>query len=152
MCENQGLITDFTDFHMFTSMKEDRNPKVEASEGSDTKILDLESSKNKSISKLYKCDLHQNSQNDEGDLHHCESFLGEEIVGQVCEKVFRKRLRDSSGSSLTNLNKSKSFSPKRKKRHYELETDPVVLARRQKQIDYGKNTIGYDKYIQSIPK
>ena len=32
------------------------------------------------------------------------------------------------------------------------ETDPVVFARRQKQIDYGKNTEGYAKYLKLQPK
>lgn len=32
------------------------------------------------------------------------------------------------------------------------ETDVLILARRQKQIDFGKNTIGYEKYLEQVPK
>jgi len=32
------------------------------------------------------------------------------------------------------------------------ETDPVTLARRQKQIDYGKNTPEYAAYLEQVPK
>ena len=34
----------------------------------------------------------------------------------------------------------------------EKETDPNKLAQRQKQIDLGKNTVGYDRYVQDKPK
>jgi len=34
----------------------------------------------------------------------------------------------------------------------EKETDEHRLAQRQKQVDYGKNTIGYQKYVDQIPR
>ena len=34
----------------------------------------------------------------------------------------------------------------------EMESDPVILQRRQKQIDYGKNNLHYDNFIQKVPK
>lgn len=36
--------------------------------------------------------------------------------------------------------------------NFERETDPVVLARRSKQIEYGKNTPEYFNYMNAVPK
>lgn len=59
-------------------------------------------------------------------------------------KNLRDRLRtesSSSGGSSNTLRQNREF-----------ETDNAVLERRQKQVDYGKNTVGYENYLSEIPK
>ncbi|XP_058062473.1 histone RNA hairpin-binding protein [Anopheles bellator] len=54
--------------------------------------------------------------------------------------------RESSSSGASSQNSG------RNKQTVEFETDEAVLSRRQKQIDYGKNTLGYTNYIEKVPR
>ncbi|ETN64047.1 replication-associated histone mRNA stem loop-binding protein [Anopheles darlingi] len=58
---------------------------------------------------------------------------------------FRLRTESSSSSGASSQNSGR-------RQILEYETDEAVLARRQKQIDYGKNTLGYTNYIEQVPR
>ncbi|XP_038070724.1 uncharacterized protein LOC119739750 [Patiria miniata] len=54
---------------------------------------------------------------------------------------------DGSNEDQENVKVNMNAQPKK-----EYETDETVIVRRQKQIELGKNTLGYDHYLRQIPK
>lgn len=120
------------------SINSSREIEIEFNDSENEKKFDklIESSKIKSP---FKRRLSNEKLKDDKDINDQDEKRTKREDELSPTKRYRK---DSSGSS----SNGSSFANR------EVETSRDILDRRQKQIDYGKNTLGYDNYIMKVPK
>ncbi|XP_049611961.1 histone RNA hairpin-binding protein isoform X1 [Syngnathus scovelli] len=65
---------------------------------------------------------------------------------------YRRRILAAEVTQRERKTSSGSSSSCDSKEGENIEMDEAVLVRRQKQINYGKNTLAYDRYVKEVPK
>jgi len=79
--------------------------------------------------------------------------LKESPLKKVCGRGFQDQdLRERVRKTIAGAGDGREQVHLVNRKHVERETDEEVLARREKQISYGKNTMSYDTYLKAVEK
>ncbi|XP_072291557.1 histone RNA hairpin-binding protein isoform X2 [Eucyclogobius newberryi] len=88
-----------------------------------------------------------------GPVSRCATDWGSLVEdSEMRRDVQRRRILGSDAAHRERKASSGSSGSCDSREGENMETDEAVLLRRQKQINYGKNTLAYDRYINEVPK
>ncbi|GAM28705.1 hypothetical protein SAMD00019534_118810 [Acytostelium subglobosum LB1] len=91
----------------------------------------------------YPCSNSSNSNNNNNNNNRSNHYNPYRKNSSTGESGNNRQSKESPACELVNLPTIVAVQK---------ETDQAKLKARQKEIDYGKNTIGYDKYLEAVPK
>lgn len=147
--DDLSLTSFMNNVHMVTPVKQEHDDKTLTFDEDTICSPFVKEEWNKTLDKKPK-ELVCKEENLKKDLQHAKRRLTSESESVITDPVSPERVNkvNKISSEHTNIHDCVA-SPKVR---LERETDALILARRQKQIDFGKNTIGYVKYLEQVPK
>ena len=75
-----------------------------------------------------------------------------QTIGQHIAKTQQHPLAKRRGGDASSDNEASTTTNNSKTQQLEIETDHHRLSQRQKQLDIGKNTVAYERYLVAVPK
>ncbi|KAG5672586.1 hypothetical protein PVAND_002702 [Polypedilum vanderplanki] len=161
MCEQQNQSwldmldssnSSIEDIKNISKGKETREFKIQIFDSKNEKKFDKLVNEKKLKSPFKRRHSNDKLNNDDEENTEKKMKPDNDDIDQKNSRGLKQKFRNDSTSTSDSSSNYSSNCNLASLRQKEIETDQATLDRRQKQIDYGKNTVGYENYIRKVPK